>query len=240
MYRYKPVNEYILDEFREGYIYFNAPIEFNDPLEFQYDLSKVDIGARYWAGLAAEKVNGIITRHDFENGVSKCKAVLSDALSLKRSQLLNEIGVCCFSKRDNNFLMWSHYSNGHRGICIKYNKNLFIEGGENKIIEIRYEADYPDIPLRCDSGIDGEQLAKNIMSVKNKEWFYEEEMRVYHNRSRAKYFLPKNSIDEIIFGIKCSEDNENKIRDLVLANNESVNFKKARITDLCSWNITIE
>ena len=29
-------------------------------------------------------------------------------------------GVCCLSEKHDDVLMWSHYSNGHKGFCLKF------------------------------------------------------------------------------------------------------------------------
>lgn len=39
--------------------------------------------------------------------------------------LLNDSAyICCFSESDNDLLMWSHYADGHKGICVEYDLKL--------------------------------------------------------------------------------------------------------------------
>lgn len=46
----------------------------------------------------------------------------ADFTNLKKllNELANDVGLFCLSKDFENPLMWSHYSNGHRGFCIGY------------------------------------------------------------------------------------------------------------------------
>jgi hypothetical protein len=30
------------------------------------------------------------------------------------------MGVCCFTMNDDHLLMWPHYANKHRGICLEF------------------------------------------------------------------------------------------------------------------------
>ena len=33
---------------------------------------------------------------------------------------LYERGVCCFSEKKDDILMWSHYADGHKGFCLEF------------------------------------------------------------------------------------------------------------------------
>lgn len=55
--------------------------------------------------------------------------VIFDSLSFKKeierltNKFLKSSYVTCFSETNNNFLMWSHYSSKHSGICLEFNLN---------------------------------------------------------------------------------------------------------------------
>lgn len=36
------------------------------------------------------------------------------------TQFLNNSSVACFSEKNDNFLMWSHYAGGHTGVCLEF------------------------------------------------------------------------------------------------------------------------
>jgi hypothetical protein len=39
----------------------------------------------------------------------------------------NSIGVCCFSLSNENPLMWGHYTNNYKGICLKFNNQELLK-----------------------------------------------------------------------------------------------------------------
>lgn len=51
---------------------------------------------------------------DFENKYTELLAKLKEER--------NHVVVSCFSKNNNSLLMWSHYANCHKGVCIEYDR----------------------------------------------------------------------------------------------------------------------
>ena len=43
----------------------------------------------------------------------------------KREEL--PTAICSLSKKNNDYLMWSYYADGHKGLCLKLNCNNLIE-----------------------------------------------------------------------------------------------------------------
>ena len=101
----------------ESKIYFSHPASFNDPLECTIPL-KIDEYDLY-----KDKF------HDFiEKTVSSAIGKREDATDRnKRIYEAIEFGIpsencliICFAKDGNNQLMWSHYADQHKGICLCY------------------------------------------------------------------------------------------------------------------------
>lgn len=139
-----------------------------------------------------------------------------------------------------NILMWSHYANGHKGICIKYRlKHDFIK---KRITD-------PKAPLthiylkRIDYenndhtgeiiDISNENITADIgFARKHKDWKYENEVRLisYDATTESDIIsLPINKnkenamIEAIYFGCKCSKYMKSKIKRL-MKNTEDIEF----------------
>src|SRR5262245_61537973 len=57
--------------------------------------------------------------------------------------ILDSMSIVCFSaKRDDN-LMWSHYSDSHRGICLEF--DVSEENGLGGAKSVIYADDYPTV-----------------------------------------------------------------------------------------------
>ena len=95
----------------------------------------------------------------------------------------------CFSRSWNNILMWSHYAEKHKGIClgfdvpdqltrdIRYIGDLLVTGDPSSLS--------PDEKLR---------ISELLLWVKYKGWCYEEEVRVISSRKeideeKGQYFV---------------------------------------------------
>lgn len=105
-------------------------------------------------------------------------------------------GVISFSETPRNSLMWSHYANNHKGMCIGYKGNLLIRKAE-KIFDPFFQIDglLPEKIKYDNHRISPEdrivksvpindmaeiyiQLAKKHLLKKSDEWIYEKEHRI--------------------------------------------------------------
>ena len=141
-------------------------------------------------------------------------------------------GVICFSKTWQNPVMWSHYGDKHRGICLGFDVS------DSELTPVSYEPDLlkvDDVSQLSDNELT-EQLFSRLVSTKFRDWGYEEEMRAYitldHSTSEGGlYFFEfsKNiQLREIILGARCVIPID-KVKELASSFNEKVHVKKARI-----------
>ena len=135
----------------------------------------------------------------------KIRRLLTDSLSFFNKQTVNfvdKFGVCCFSKRCDSILMWSHYADYHRGICFRFDLDKIIfDGGFAKVRYVKTKPQYD----YCNSN---EDMLKWFV-YKHRDWRYEKEIRGIlippencHDNSYRKVYFPKEALKEIIFGAK--------------------------------------
>ncbi len=134
-----------------------------------------------------------------------------------RNKLLEEKGelrLCSLSKVNDNQLMWSHYTNGHRGVAV----GLRITDTESTIRHIQYNG------LASIRSQDfNEQTAIEILSHKLEVWNYEEEVRVF---VIGKHFVDIEII-EVITGLSMSNADFGFVSDLVKKINPEIRIVKA-------------
>lgn len=59
-------------------------------------------------------------------------------------QRLSSAGICSFSKARKNQLMWSHYADEHKGVCIGFRENqIRPQGSYIYPIDVTYQDEYP-------------------------------------------------------------------------------------------------
>lgn len=117
-----------------------------------------------------------------------------------------------------NTLMWSHYAEKHKGICIKYNlSSHFIKGRNETSCMYLRPVIYGDVATlnvaNVKSGID--------FCFKNKDWEYEREVRlVSYDASTEKQWIAipldeRSEIEAIYFGYGCSHDDKKLIMQIL-------------------------
>jgi hypothetical protein len=127
----------------------------------------------------------------------------------KKDQDLNT-GLLCFSTDWKSPLLWSHYAEKHRGLCLGFDlKEITVEA-------VKYE----DKRLRTVLAASGgnpvgipPDLQKLLLVTKARCWEYEEEFRLFIALSKARldgkfYFWPFSAdlrLVEVIIGPECKE-----------------------------------
>ncbi|MGY2488217.1 DUF2971 domain-containing protein [Cupriavidus sp. CP313] len=141
------------------------------------------------------------------------------------------IGMICTSTSWQSPVMWAHYGDKHRGVCLGFD----VEDAE--VHQVRYEPHrlvglLDDLVER--QAMTQEQLT-TILTTKFKDWRYEQEWRIFasladRKPSDGRYFLsfaPHLKLREVIVGARCDASIE-AIAALVPRSTHAVEVFKAR------------
>ena len=157
----------------------------------------------------------ICSRSDEANKlVSKEKNEFQKDLDSTIKKARDSALVSCFSKRNNSILMWSHYADSHKGVCIEYERP-----DSNDFRDVIYKSKRPTIKLRkavahklaldiLGKKEDEKELYKYLKDtldpffVKSTDWEYEEEVRCLYTQLK---------LDE---NIKTSDDGKRLILEM--------------------------
>jgi hypothetical protein len=151
--------------------------------------------------------------------------------------------ACCFSKNMNEILMWSHYADNHRGVCLEFEitNEEIIKG---QLIEINYsnELTIIDNVERTSTGHLSLSIISNgkFLATKFKNWSHEEELRTYvicedaNLTGEEKPFLGK--LTAIYFGKNAFKDDIA----LVKHNSSHIGLLKFYLVELNNSNMKIE
>ena len=209
--------ERFLDYLAHSYLYGARPKELNDPFEGRFNLK----------GLSKETKNNIYEK-------------------LKRTRICSMFKGKEGQDFPNDFLMWSHYANSHKGCCVEFTlTNQYNKGWTTK--HIVYDAQMPAPKDDSDNSI------YDILSHKTLDWKKENEVRAikiyekgkegnshfYHIKLRAIYFglsaEPKNTkilsriIDELhknVLAYKIERDREDRNGDYPSLRRKCLNPQK--------------
>ncbi len=120
-----------------------------------------------------------------------------------------------------NTLMWAHYADSHKGICIKYRfpnsmSKLGCDG--NGIVAYFKDVKYSSEEMSKYSKKDSINL-EDAFFLKGKDWKYENELRFLHydlnNQDTYGAINIPNCIEAIYFGLKCSDKDKETILNIM-------------------------
>jgi hypothetical protein len=194
--------------FKENEIYFATPEQFNDPFDSRVGLSYEGTEDQWiqflddWYSRNEPSLLPEQRRHK----VNICLSNRNDIPKLLSFSFLKKMGVYCMSEINDDILMWSHYSEGHTGFCLKFDANNEFFGRSQKIT---YSKNYPNVNFFANTQLEKTQA---MLLTKAQHWDYEKEWRIidYKEGSGIKHFPEKHLIG-VIIGCHMLEGNKQKI-----------------------------
>jgi hypothetical protein len=238
-----------IDILRSLRLKVSPPNQFNDPFEFlpkvDFCIDNTDVKNRLtdpkWLRSAWEQSG---TEISFEEFLTRYQPTFENATAeqvegvrrqFQEDAVRNQKGVvnfiskthalACYSEIPDNLLMWSHYTDAHRGIVVQFDlKNSFFSPPAN-LMPVSYRSD------RASAKYDGEGFAfdeheSSVVRIKSLAWSYEREWRQLfqlkdctkiHDPERTTCFyvnIPSNAIASVIFGVRCRPETEMIVREL--------------------------
>jgi Protein of unknown function (DUF2971) len=119
---------------------------------------------------------------------------------------VDKAGVLSFSKIRDDILMWSHYADKHKGLCLEFDGSAnCIFFGEAQPVEY---TDYTPLPLNENP----DRQMTRIILTKSKHWAYEQEYRIVRpDEAHRLVEYPPELFTGVIFGCRMPR----QLRDLV-------------------------
>jgi hypothetical protein len=131
--------------------------------------------------------------------------VLRTATHAMKNQLAKKYGVLCFSAGWSDPVIWAHYSDKHRGIC------LGLSVPDDKCVPVDYQDARLDQPEQWE--LDSEASLKTmnrLLNTKYGNWRYEQEVRLWVNLKDSEdglYYFDFDAelrLEEVILGANCT------------------------------------
>jgi hypothetical protein len=224
VYKYQPIDIYSLRNLKNAQIYFNAPKNFNDPFEITLNKS-----------LSETQYKIICDHYKAEYGkirnfsYQEVNEALEKALKEQQKQLLTYRGCWCASIGDEknlpiNILMWSHYADSHKGMCLAFKRNSLEQtfGKEMKVVS------YHDIPISlCPLCLISACNCSSIMTPlynKSNIWDYEKEIRIFHKEPNKLYGYQVDALEAIYFGSEVYKADLENVCLIVQGQNKNIKF----------------
>ena len=157
---------------------------------------------------------------------------LRAGIRARKTLVNNKEGLISFSKEWRNPVLWSHYGDKHRGICLSFE----IPG--NRLTEVQYKVGLQKL------NISSKETTQHVINkaldelryTKFKDWEYEKEYRLFVKLALAKkqgeyHFIPFSDqlrLVEVILGPSCTTPAD-QIKDIVGSYEDKVWVSRSRI-----------
>jgi hypothetical protein len=233
LYKYRSLASPGLSEiFTRSVVWFARPDSFNDPFDCRvrivYDRSPEELD-RYWDQMLAKYHPGL-TRE--EGRAWKQRAIAAgnreSYMDTHMQKEVDGLGVYSVSATPSHPLLWSHYADGHKGLCLRFEHmvGLFPELRLRGAQHVRYSERYP---LTSEKAEPWEQVEATILT-KAGGWSYEEESRFLdvENGPGLRRFNP-GYLSGVIFGCRMAEEDRRRIREWVAVGQTRPEFLQATI-----------
>ncbi len=181
---YKYYSHLPLEFFNEPTLKITSPIHLNDPFE---SLLPGDISEYINELNIKDEINGSYTKEDVITTLNNT---------------MTDNGVISFSETQRNLLMWAHYADDHKGLCIGYESDeVFFEATKNRLKhyselrKVNYDTVrhniFGEIESIKDPALLHYYITTNVMLTKGESWIYEKEHRFIIPTNKADYIRIK-------------------------------------------------
>lgn len=212
VYMYIPKIEYVESNVVNGRFHIQVPANFNDIFDSAYSLNENDFKNIAYTNAPIEQFV-YFTHVDYKKQVKEIlysnmntskrfdealeilyksnidKKVLDEAkhLVLKYSSNMQAFNnkIACFTEVNDSILMWAHYANNMKGMCLRFDteKDPILFKNLHKVIYSKFR---------------GDNFGFNFYFIKSLDWSYEQEWRIVVDQEDD--FIYTKAIDAIIMG----------------------------------------
>ncbi|HEY1599306.1 MAG TPA: DUF2971 domain-containing protein, partial [Pirellulales bacterium] len=142
------------------------------------------------------------------------------AMNALQTSISNSIGnvlqgVCCFSELSDHLLMWSHYANGHLGLCMEFSNTIAL--GQGALAAVKYRDCFPVLDADKILANADDALANviDLWLIKAECWAYEKEWRILHSKGDCPLNYPPESLTAVYLGALMPENQQLLIKKLL-------------------------
>lgn len=198
------------DIFVNNRMCFAPATSFNDPSEGQVKIS--------FSGSETEKLNHLKGFASQTHGLDVCAAsdwarrVLENDVTIPEAHIHEDLrrafrekaSFCSLSEEKDQILMWAHYADANKGICIELQPRT---ASQIKWFEdaapVKYQCNFPVINYY--ETTPSLENAMAALATKSIEWAYEKEWRLLRPKP-GPCVLPKGIISGVIMGCAISDE----------------------------------
>ena len=235
LFKYRRFNDHTLRIIECNELWFSSPREFNDPFDckpqfvFSDDYQErlafaVGIVRRKHPNSPESKILRVAKKELAKTPESNFQKALPD-IHRAGLALLENSAICCFTAVSDDILMWSHYADGHKGLCLEFeatNRTRFFGAAQR----VTYKGSFPVVRI---GSLNSEEWVEAAFLTKSSRWSYEYEWRIVEpDKGPGKYIFPGELLKSVILGCMMQDENKVKIKKVLARRPHSVKLYEAK------------
>lgn len=223
-YQYKPCSKYVFQSLLNNTLNVSSPSVFNDV----FDTPILNY-------LSQGEEEDKLLKKVYEQCVKVAcftRNVFLPALNDEQNDVVCKPKGNIEHKEYENILMWAHYADSHKGICIKYRFPTKMSMLEGPVLTCFGDVIYTD---DMSSIYKKKSINENdAFFAKAKDWEYENELRyLYFNKADCgsehnTVQMNENYIEAVYFGVNCSDSDKKAIINLLKGRKYKIITKNIR------------
>ena len=212
LFKYKPINQFTLDIIANERIFYPLPESFNDPFDTKCSFKKNSATIQ---SIDHEKIEKAFPGESASDLVAHTRKDLSPNIDTFKIKLKN-FGILSLAENAKDILMWSHYADDHKGVCIELERSEDNElGNIDTTRKVVYTKNYPSLNSKALlTSTDTESSLKRVLYTKSEHWSYEQEWRIFKPTGGIVYPVP-GKIKSITIGVRASNMDIEIIKKLI-------------------------
>ena len=235
LYKFERLNEQTLRNLKNAQIYFNTPASFNDPFDCSVLEASAVLDNKNVFEIFEHYINEKNIQLDFEINsiddipkkyINQIRNCITQAFKEQQYKWLYKTGCTCFSEEKEHILLWSHYADGHKGICLEFDTSF---DPFPKAMKVNYSYNFPLIsPMRLlDESDEFDDETMKPLLTKYECWDYEREWRLFHHEPNKPYGYPVDALKAVYFGSAVHETDVEIVCLILQGQSKNIKFYKA-------------
>lgn len=222
LYRYRSIDKSGRTEhiFKNSELYFASPLSLNDPFDCKFRvvfegsrdtkrrflLKMINQQAQRGRHVSRKKRDEIV-----ERGLSGFYGPGNDHHEIIDEQefvsdILAQQSLLCLTEKPDDILMWSHYADSHRGVCLE-----FMMRGAPRMGILRH-ANYGDQIPKVNLLKPLQDIGFRILLTKARHWAYEVEWRSVVKKPAHQHPFSPEALTGVILGCQITPRDEQAVR----------------------------
>lgn len=194
---------------KNGTLKFSKTEDFNDPYDLHEGLIDVQKSLEHFSRSIPPEYRFLWPYISLSDKVAYFEGVLKKQKESFR--------LSCFSEKKDDILMFSHYADSHKGLCVGFEIRINqIPEKRMIILPVKYVDDFEPVAYEYDN-IDQNHVLLNYLSCKSTCWGYEKEVRLVGQGLKNSFieFCEFANITEVYAGLAMGSEEKDELETLL-------------------------